>query len=357
MNPGGVLTAQIVLGSGGYGEPAQRQAFYASLEERLRRLPGVEAQAVSDSLPPAGMMRSMIYAAIDVEGKPRFEEGTGGMVAWRSVTPGYFAALRIPIVRGRGFAEEDRAAAEPVTILSESLAKRLFPNENPLGRKLRPGRAGPWRTVVGIAGDVKNAGLNRAGDPEYYVIRRRAPEDATARATLVIRTGLGADTMARWVRREVAEIDPTLPVTVERMDLRVERLEARPRFNAALLGLFAAIGLALAAIGLYGVVAFLVVQRTSEIGVRMALGATPQAIRGMVVGGAVRWAVSGSAVGLAAAWVSARAGRALLFEVAPLDAWSLMVPALLLTAVTLVASGLPAQRAARLDPASTLRQD
>jgi predicted permease len=357
MNPGSVLTAQIALGPARYAEPAQRQAFYDRVEERLRRLPGVELMAVSDTVPPAGMMRSMLFAAIEVDGRAPFAEGTGGMVAWRSVTPEYFAALRIPIVRGRGFTEEDRGAAEPVMILSDSLARRMFPNEDALGQRLRPGRSGPWRTVVGIAADVKNAGLDRAGDPEYYLIRRRTPEDATARTTLVLRSGMSVETMTQWVRREIGEVDATLPVTVERLDARVGRLAARPRFNAMLLGLFAATGLALAAIGLYGVVAFLVVQRTGEIGVRMALGATPDAIRDMVVGGAARWALAGSAVGLAGAWASAHAGRALLFEVAPNDAWALLTPALLLALVTVIAAGVPARRAARLDPAVTLRQD
>lgn len=361
-----VVTAEMTLGQQRFAEQHARMAFFEGVEERLAALPGVTALGLSDSLPPSGRTTTMIFSLIDVEGRPPAEGGTGGMVVWRAVTPGYFRALGISILRGRAFTEEDRQPDRHVIIVSESLARRLFPGEEPLGRRVRPGRSGELLTVVGVAGDVKNGGLAPAPDPEYYQVRKRTPDQGIGnrmlpfmqrRANVALRTQLAPGAVADWVRKEVAALDPTIPVTIETLDQRVSRLADRPRFNAMLLALFAVTGLVLAAVGLYGVVTYLVLQRTQEIGVRMALGATAGNIRRLVLSRALRWTVAGTMAGIAGAFSLSRYLQGLLFEIGANDPWTLACVTALLAAIALFAAWWPARRAARLDPAITLRHD
>ncbi len=236
MRTSNVLTASLVLGQQRYSQPAQQQAFFEQLETRLQGLPGVEALAISDSLPPAGATRTMIYSVIDVEGRPPAAEGTGGMVIWRAVTPGYFSVLGVPIVRGRGFEKGDLNPSENAVILSSALSGRLFQGEEAIGRRIRPGRSGNWLTVVGIAGNVLNAGLNASSDPEYYIPRKRVVPSAPAeqslsgisrRASLILRSPMDPEGISKWIRSEVAALDSTLPVTLETMPQRVGQLAAR----------------------------------------------------------------------------------------------------------------------------------
>lgn len=354
----GVITANFSLGVQRYPQPAQQLAFYDDLETRVRRLPGVSAWALSDSLPPGGAMRSTVFAGITVEGHPRFAEGTGGMVGWRAVTPGYFGALRIPILRGRAFEEADRNPDQHAIVLSDSLARRLFPGENAVGRRLQRFREQPvWFTVVGVAADVKNGGLNLPADPEYYVVRGHAPEDATRRTSLIIRTSLNSNAVAGWLRPEIAAIDPTLPMTIETMTQRIGTLAARPRFNAALLSLFAALGLLLAAVGIYGVIAFLVTQRTQEIGIRMALGAARIDILGLIFRQGLGMILAGVGVGLVGAFTLTRFLSGQLFGVRPTDPVTFGLASLLLVGVTGLASYFPARRATKVDPMVALRYE
>ncbi|HKW68621.1 MAG TPA: ABC transporter permease [Terriglobales bacterium] len=360
MRTESLLLAEVTLGQQRYPQPEQQLAFFDQLEARLRRLPGVTEIALSDSLPPGGWQHFHIYAAINLRGRPRAAEGTGGDVTWRSVTPQYFTALDIPIVRGRGFTEADRRPEQHATVISRQLAERLFPSEDPLGKQLQFGE-GSWYTVVGVAADVKNGGLAAAGDPEYYVVRRHSAEDGNPRgridshAYVVVRTAMKSAAMTDWVRREIAALDPTLPVSVDTMRQRVSQLEARPRFDAALLGLFAALGLLLAAIGIYGVIAYLVTQRTQEIGVRMALGAGTGDVLRLIIGQALLLIGSGSVLGIAAALALSRLLRGLLFEVASNDPLTMGVAAGTLIAVGLLATLIPARAAARIDPMVALR--
>ena len=325
MRTTSVLTATVTLGRKSYDEPARQLAFFEDLERRLHAIPGVAGFALSDSVPLSGTPRSTIYSVIDVAGRPPAAEGTGGMVTWRAVTPGYFAALGVPILRGRGFREEDRDPHQNPIILSDSLARRMFPGQDPLGRQIRPGpfRSGPWLTVVGVAGNVKNSALMVSDDPEFYVVRDHSPEPLGRTATAILSGPMDPSAMARWVRAEVAAIDPTLPVNIETLAQRAGKLAQRPRFNAWLLGLFAAMGLLLSAIGLYGVVSFVVAQRTPEIGVRMALGATPGAVVRLVLGHAARWTFAGAALGIVGSLFAARLLAAMLFHVSARDPWIL----------------------------------
>jgi predicted permease len=364
MEPGHVLTAHFTLGRQRYGDPSQQLAFFNELERRLAGIPGVQAAAITDSLPPSGGSRGRPLAAIAIDGRPPRPEGTGGMVEWRYVTPGYFTALGIPIVRGRAFNQQDRGPNDFSVVLSDRLAHALFPNEDPVGKHILKNAQGLWFTVVGIADDVKNLGPARASEPEYYLVRKPA-EDETFRfaepptgwraAYVVARTSIDPKLLAVSLRATFGGIDATLPLEIESMPRRMDEVTIRPRFNALLLGVFAAIGVLLAAIGLFGVMSFLVAQRTREIGVRMALGATPRQIVRMTLAQAARWTAAGLAIGAAGSFVVAGFLRWLLFEVEPSDPPALVGAVILLGALALLAAAIPASRAARLDPMETLR--
>jgi predicted permease len=362
MRTESLLMAEMALGENRYPHPEQQLAFFDQLESRLRRLPGVAALALSDSMPPGGWEHYRIYASIAVRGRPRFAEGTGGPVDWRAVTPEYFSALDIPILRGRGFSERDCGPDQHAIILSQTLAGRMFPGQDPLGQQLQPGLDGPWYTVIGVAGDVKNDGLAAAAAPEYYVVRRHAggafadpPNHVNNHVFVLLRTEMNVAAVAALVRSEIAALDPTLPVTVDTMRQRVGQMEARPRFDAALLSLFAGLGVLLAAIGIYGVIAYLVAQRTQEIGVRMALGASTGQVLRLVTGKGLWLIICGTGLGISAAMALSRLLRGLLFEISPTDPVTLLAAAGLLVAVALLAAYVPARAATRIDPMVALR--
>jgi predicted permease len=332
-------------------------AFFNELETRLRRVPGMGTLALSDSLPPDGLSQAAFLSSIEIPGPARAAQGTGGMVGWRLVTPDYFSALRIPILRGRGFREKDRSPSENPLILSETLAKQLFPSEEPLGKSMRFGFEGPWRTIVGVAANVKNNGLSSPADPEFYVPWKDGPQGFFRTAHILLRGSGDPAAMTRWIRSETASLDPTIPVNVELLRRRVGRLAERPKFNAVLLSLFAGLGVLLAAIGIYGVVGFLVAQRTREIGVRMALGASPPAVLRLIASHVARWVLAGALLGLAGAWFSSRILESLLFEVRAHDPWLLGLAVTILLAAAFFAAWIPARRAMRVDPVVALRYE
>ena len=358
MRVQGVMTATVTLGPKSYAEPARRVEFFDNWETHLRRIPGVTQVAVTNTLPPTSIVeQSMLYGAIDVKDRPRFTNGTGGMVVWRLVTPEYFAALGIPILRGRGFTEQDRDPDQNSVILNQTLARRMFPGEDPIGQQIQPGRIGPWLTIIGVSGNVKNTGLVDDAGPEYYHVRKHTPEPVSRTATAIVRSSADPAGLARWLRTDLAELDPTLPVTIESMRQHMGKLAERPRFNAMVLGMFAAMGLLLAAIGLYGVVSFLVAQRTQEIGVRMALGATPFAITRMVLRHAASSTAAGAVLGAIGSLFALRLLRAMLFRVPVRDPWTVAAVLAILSAVALLAAWAPSRRAARVNPVEALRRE
>jgi predicted permease len=357
-----VVTASFTLPRLRYGANEQQIDFFRRLEERIAHIPGAGSSAITDSLPPTGGTRARPFSALQIEGQPPFDQGTGGMIAWRFVTPGYFSTLGIPIIAGRGFTEEDRVAGQPVAVVSQSLARKLFEGENPVGRRIK---LDAWTTIVGVARNTKNLGAERS-DPEYYLLRRpvadetynnQGPGGAWRHAIVAVRTPLDPRTMTQWLRSELASMDPTIPVEFSTLAAHVGTLSSRPRFHATLIGLFAAMGVALAAIGLYGVMAFLVAQRTREIGVRMALGATPANVIRLVITRAARWTIGGAAVGLLGSLYTGRLLRAILFESAGTDVWVLAGVVALLLACALAAAWIPARRASRVDPMTALRHE
>jgi putative ABC transport system permease protein len=366
MDAGGVLTAEITLNQNIYRDNAQQLAFFEKLEERLRTLPGVTAAAISDSLPPQTPARSSLYTAIQVDGRPKFPGGTGGTTVWRTITPGYFTALQTPIVEGRDFREDDREPNKDVIILGSALARRLFPNEDPVGKRLQVNSAPPWFTVIGVAGDVRNNGILGVDEPEYYLLRSHAPDlglgsrippGSLRHAAVILRSSGPLTLAAPWLVAAIHNIDPTVPVDVESMQQRIGTLTRRPRFNASLMGMFAGISILLSAVGLYGLISFLVVQRTREIGVRMALGATQANIIRLVLGHAVRWTAIGVVLGAAISIMATRAIQALLFHVQDRDPWTIVSSVLVLFTVAALSAWIPSRRAARVDPMIALRNE
>ncbi len=360
-----VLTAQLILPVSRYTKPEERIAFFNLVEQQIGWIPGVRVIGLSDSLPPGGWERARPLFAIEVKGHPQHGTGTGGMVAWRYVNPGYFTALRIPVLEGSAFTEEDRRPGDDLVIVSRSLARRLFPGQDAVGQHLRFGPDGAWKRVVGIAADVKNAGLAPRDDPEYYVLRSRIPDDTYLHSTgpvaqltlsILLRSAIRDATLTELVRRRIAALDGSLPVEFKSMRRRLSEMTEQPRFDAVLLVLFAAVGVLLAAVGLYGTVSFLVAQRTQEIGIRMSLGATPLRIAWSMLGEAAQWALSGAATGALAATVTTRLLSSLLFGVSARDPLTLAGSIALLLVVAMLATANPARKAAAIDPMIALRE-
>jgi hypothetical protein len=298
-------------------------------------------------------------------GRPQTRGGTGGLVDWRYVSPGYFEALRIPVLEGRPFEEKTRTRAVNLCILSRSLAQRLFPGQSAISQHLKIG-TDALITIVGVVPDVKNTGLSVSDNPEYYLMRNHVPDDAYLNATgpvaqrtlsVVLRSNVPIVTLSELIRREIAELDAALPVEIEPMHQRLDTLAAGPRFNTLVLLVFAGVGLLLAAIGLYGTVAYLVTQRTREIGIRMSLGATPNEIARLMLSYSAKWTATGAAIGVLASLAATRLLSALLFHVSPRDPFTLAAAALCLFVVAIAATASPALRAARVDPVTALRSN
>jgi putative ABC transport system permease protein len=361
IETGGVLTMKAALPWWRYNTDQKVMDFYLRLESSLRRLPGTFAVGMATSIPPeAGGSQSFRYSDLQVDGKPPVAPGTGGNVTGRSVTPDYFRALNIPIVRGRNFAEQDRTGGEREAILSRLLAARLFPGEDPVGKRFAPDRRsnGPGSIIVGVADNVKNNGLTEQSDPEMYTLRRSLPEDWSGnRLIVVIHSAMPVSTIESWIRPEIASIDRTVPVDMEPLDQSVSRMADRPRFETTLLGFFALTGLVLAVVGLYGLVAFMTTQRTREIGVRMALGATRGNILRLIASDGLRMVMVGLALGMGTALAVSRVLKAQLFQISAYDPLTYIVVPLLLSLVALVAILIPARAGMRVDPAVTLRAE
>ncbi len=369
MNTQNIVTAAITLGQQKYAQPAQRLAFFEQLEEKLQRVPGVAAVALSDSLPPETPARTMPLVALEVEGQPPLspDQGIGGIVGWRSVTPEYFSVLGIPLLRGRSFEEQDRSSAYGAMIVNEALAPRLFPGQDPVGKTIHfrseEARAAAIFRIVGVTANTQNQGLGGSAGPEYYIVRRHSADDRifnypdSQRISVIVRSAMDPQTVAQEIRDSVAVLDPTLPVESSPLGQTVYRLAERPRFTAALLSLFAAIGLILAAVGIFGLVSLLVSQRTREIAIRLALGANPTTVTRVMVFQTLVWIGGGAVAGTLCSLVAARWVGALLFGVKPNDPATLTEAALLLLAVALVASYVPARRAGKVDPMVVLRYE
>jgi putative ABC transport system permease protein len=294
--------------------------------------------------------------AFGVEGRAPVTSGEPMSADYRAVTPSYFRAMGIPILRGRGFTERDEASGAPVIIVNETLARNYFPGEDPIGRRVSLGINNFTGDIVGVVGDVKHTGLASEVHEEAYGPYAQTPYWHSM--TLVVRGATDPAALASAVRSAVAVIDGQQPLgTVRTLDQVLSESMAAPRFRTILLGLFAAAALVLAAIGIYGVISYSVSQRRHEIGVRMALGARPADMLKLVVRQAMVLASIGVAVGTLAAYAATRVLSSLLFEVSPTDPGTFAGVAVVLASAAFVASLVPAVRATRVDPLIALRTD
>jgi putative ABC transport system permease protein len=347
----GVLLASVVLPNTRYPADSQRIPFQRELARRLAALPGVQAAGTTNILPLGGGGTSIPYT---VEGRAT-PAGTYLQADWRSVTPGYFAALGLALKRGRLVAETDAENTPPVVVISERMAKHLWPDEDPIGKQIRPqGSRTPW-TVVGVVGDARDQTIE--GDPReaMYLSYRQVSWPSM---WVLVRTAGDPASLANAVRREVWAIDRALPVSdVRPLTEQVSDASAQPRLTLLVFALFGGAALALAVVGVYGIVAYGVAQRTREIGVRLALGARPSAIVAGVVGHGARLAALGIGIGVAAAWPLSRYLGSILYEIAPTHVATYAGVALLLAAAATLASAVPAGGAARLDPVRALREE
>ncbi|HEV3409497.1 MAG TPA: ABC transporter permease [Chthoniobacterales bacterium] len=351
FKPERILTMNIWLPNAKYPKGADFIAFYDRALERIRALPEVEAAAMTSVLP---ISENFDQRTIEAEGQPK-GPGENPDVDNYFVTPDYLRTMSIPLRRGRALTEHDREDTPLVVLASETTARQLWPNEDPIGKRIRyynKEENRPWRTVVGVVGDVKQYGLDTTAKMAIYVPVAQNPNSAM---TLVVKTRTAPETVIAPVRREIRAVDPDQAVfSIRSMDQLLADSIALRRFSMFLLGIFAALALLLAAIGIYGVLAQSVVQRTHEIGIRMALGAQMRDVLRLILGHGMTLAVLGIIAGIAGALGTTRLLANLLFGVAPTDASTFLAIAFLLGAVAFLACYLPARRAAKLDPVTAL---
>ena len=353
FQPKGVLTAGVALPDSQYHDPARRVAFYRSVLTRLSSVPGVTAAAAGLPLPFSGNNGA---ASFTIEGRPSPPGDPGPHGDMGFVTPQYFAALKIPLRKGRVFTDYDQQGSQTVVVIDETLAREYWPNEDPVGKHMRRGNGGPWATIVGVVGHVKSSDL--AGDTVkgkyYYSLYQITPP----LISFVLRTQSDPAGFGGAIRQAVQAQDPAQPISnVKTLSDMVEGSLASRRFVVTLLGVFAAMALLMAALGLYGVISYSVAQRTQEIGIRMALGAERSAVLGLVIGQGLRLACIGAAIGFAASVVVSRLLRNLLFGVSSFDPLTFAVTAFVLIAAAFAASYIPAHRAMRVDPINALRYE
>jgi putative ABC transport system permease protein len=353
FQPNNVLTFWTGLSGEKYRAPESRISFYQQTLDRIEAVPGVESAALATSLPLTGPTE----VSVQIEGRPTPRQDDEMSVAYQAVTPGYFPVMRIPLIEGRLLWESDVKTAPAVVVVNRTFVRRFFPNEDPLGKRIRISMGGAnFREVVGVAGDVREAGLDRDPVPEVYLPLFQAwiaPE-----AAYLVRTRGEPLSLAQTIQREILLVDKNRPIAlIQTMDHVLSDVSAQPRFRTDLLGLYSLLALVLTAVGLYGVTAYSVAQRAHEIGVRMALGARPRDIARLFLGEGILLAAAGITIGVAGALGLTRFLRSLLFEVKPTDPLTFIGVAVVLGLVAIAASGIPARRAVRVDPMVALRYE
>ena len=350
-----VLTMRVVLPSPKY-DFQRRTAFYSDLVQRIGALPGVKSAAVTSDLP---LYRQGNEIVVGIEGRPALPPGQELIIGTRIISPKYLDTMTIPMLSGRQLSDQDTPTSQRVALISETMAHRVWPNEDPIGKRLATGnieRPEDWVQVVGVVKDVHQYELTAEPKPQMYLSYRQidffAPED------LVVKTDVDPASIAPAVRDAVWEIDKDQPVShVKTMDEVLLDSIAQQRFSMLLLAIFAAVALTLAAVGIYGVMSYSVAQRTHEIGIRMALGAQTGAVLRLAVGYGLKLVLAGVAIGLIAAFALTRVMSTLLYGVTATDPTTFMLISLLLVVVAAVASYIPARRATKVDPIIALRYE
>jgi putative ABC transport system permease protein len=295
----------------------------------------------------------------EIEGRPADSQRTP-TADFDSADPNFFRVMEVPVITGRSFTESDDTKAQPVLLIDDTLARRYWPGEDPVGKRIRfggapPGQAPPWRTIIGVVGNIKTDGLDMPTAPHIYISSYQNPNYAL---TIYVRTKMSSGTLGDVIRREVQSVDPNVPVyAIRTMDEVVARSMAQRRFALEIVGVFAVVALLLAALGIYGVMAYSVTQRTHEIGIRVALGAQPLDILRMTVGEGMILVIFGLVAGLIGAAMLTRLLQTMLYNVKPFDPITYSVIPALLASVALIACLVPARRATQVDPLVALREE
>jgi putative ABC transport system permease protein len=356
VNPGfssdHLMTFLVNLPPARYAQPEIQTQFYRQLTERVKSIPGVDSVGFTSYLPLSGAIRFVYFCP---EGTVCQGVGKDPLTAMRQVSTGYFDTVRTPLLQGRAFTERDTASTPPVVVVNQTVADRYWPGQNPIGRHLANSRDMIQREVVGVVADVKFNALNVASSEEMYLPLEQIPWSTT---TLMVRSAANPEALVSAVRAKVAEIDPTLPVSsIATMESVVATSVAQPRILSEFVGVFAGFALLLAAIGIYGVMAYSVAARTQEMGIRMSLGAEPRDILKLVVKQGMRLALIGVAIGVVASLALTRLISTLLFGVSASDPLAFSLAAAVLVVTALAACYLPARRATRVDPMIVLRYE
>lgn len=355
LDPKSVLTLSIGLPRVKYPEGPQRAAFFGSLTERVRALPGVEAAAATATLPLSG---GNWGRSLTVEGYPVLPVGQAPMIQHTVVTPTYFETMGIHLLAGRDFTDADRTGAPLVTIVDERLAQKYWPNESAIGKRIRfgpPEDDEPWHTVIGVVGAVRHQRIQEETRNSVYLPHQQIPVGGLA---IVARTATDPKTLVAGVRREVAQIDSDLPVSnIATMEEVMAESIWQPRLYAMLFAVFAGGALVLAVIGIYGVMAYIVITRTHEIGIRMALGATARDVFKLIVGRGMKLTAIGLVLGVGGAFALTRLMRGLLFNISATDPITFVLISVLLAVAAFLACYIPARRATKVDPLVALRYE
>jgi putative ABC transport system permease protein len=348
-----LLTLRLSLSEKSYPKAEQKDAFLSELLSRVCALPGVRAAGAGSGLPTLGWWS---LNGTDIEGQPEMPPGLRPDIPHDVVSATYFQALGMPLLAGRSFSEQDRPTTVQVAVVNPAFVHQYFPGQNPIGKHVRNGgRSGPWREIVGVVGDVRQLGPSQDESPEIYTPYQ---QDPTGEMNLVLRTTADPLALVAPVKAAVQTMDPAQPVyDVATMDQRLAESLSPQRFNALLVGAFALAALALAGVGIYGVLAFSVARRTCEIGLRMALGARRAEVLTLVVGEGLRLCGLGIGLGLAVSVPLTRLLRSVLFGVSPADPPTLAAASAALVLVAVLACYIPARRAITIDPMTALRQE
>ncbi len=354
LRPENVLTMRLTLPATKYDTNQKATDFHRQLLARVAALPGVEAVGEVNMLPVQSFGTN---GTIQVEGQPPDPPERAPLVEFRAASPGYFGALGIPVVAGRNFEARDDENAPPVAVVNQTFAKRFFPNEEAVGKRIRMGET--WMSIVGVVGDVKQGGLTRAVSPEMFApYTRPLWPGMTQNMSLVVRAQGDPAALAPAIKREVLSVDPNQPVySVYTMEQVLERSVSGRRLNMLLLTIFAVLAVTLAMIGIYSVMSYLVTQHTREIGIRMALGAQPRDVLRLILGQGLWLALLGVVLGAVGALALTRLMSNLLFGVTATDPLTFVVGAALLLLTALLACYIPARRAMKVDPLIALRYE
>lgn len=362
FNPHHLMTMVVSVAGSQETEPHRRATFYQEALQRIRALPGVESASVINHLPIAGDLWGWPFS---IEGRPLARPGEAPTAVYRVVLPGYFHTMNIPILRGRDLTADDILSAPGVVVVNEQLVHECFPGEDPIGKRVTfddPSKIPSWVTIVGVVKNVKQQDWAGIPESEIYLpfLQNRALLENSASPfaylTLVVRTTGDPAALAPALKNGIWSLDRNVTLSeVQTMDQVVAESNAQPHFHLLLLGVFAAVALVLAAVGIYGVISYSVSRRTHEVGVRMALGARSHDVLKLVVGQGLKLALIGLSVGFMGAFALTRLMAGLLYGVSATDPATFSIMALLLLAVALVASYLPARRATRIDPIVALR--